>query len=1598
MGPNIGRGNLLEMLISPFFYAPTKLPAGSTCKASNNTSPQIVARLPRGTPLPTLFHCAKTRIPPCRAPSLFLKLQSGSSKLEFESAKLQFGTSRPWPGTSGPWPETCKLDFANVRPQFADCKLQCETSRPWPETFSPWPDTSKLEFAISAFNPPAFGVHRFSGARSTPRAPWSLSARVRCLNHTRKNPKLVRTFPLARHIAGAINGSQVFIQTHSNEAVHVKRSFSQRKLYRAIFEGLETRTLMASPQVLPAGPRADRPDYVAPGGNTIAPASEPFQWEYSGPRLVYDFDQPVQGVSLSTHTLTTLYAQRQRSNPYPLTNVPVTINDSGYENDDFTPKLNSTNSGVSWSKTTASGTTILLESDGARPNFKLRITTATGSQQWSFEWDGFDRVTDVTSIDTTGDGENLYLISMGSSGWVKGTSAASGTVVAPPDIALTQSGNTATFNLPNGLADGYYDVVMSSDGITNAAGENLDADPAALGNQDYRYSFFSYGGDANHDRVVDSGDFAVIDSNIWNPDASGFSRGDFNYDGVIDNADYSIINFNYGTVLPLPVTEPNTLTASSAFDPGSIRLQWLPPANETISGFRIWRSTDGVNYEQLPDVLPATATQWDDTSLGDGAKRTYRIRAFKTLANGAIEYSPGTNKASAVTNLPGPVWITASNFTGDAVTLNWTDRANGETAYRIEVANSPGDWQLLTTLPAQSGSGGDMSYTASGLDPLGFAEFRVMAMTAAADSARSTGWRNTAYNTTVLKLKDPAFNGLFSPSPLESDGTTLRSLGGDETITANFTAPRHTKLDIGFRHGVGGEGVDHTFVIKLDGVAIFTESWTNWRQDEEGEWQCDFSRVYGTDVQPLNNGPDPSTGPDPTWNLRVKHTSPTGVLTFETTGLSGEDAWTLQTVGVVATLPYVSGIGALNGGEPAQNGLFYLRATVNDEIFNVEMEFSGTAASGLDYVPIPLQKEFDASSGDPTMYVPVVVKDDPFPEGGESVLMTIVSGAGYAPGSYAWGGSDTSLIWIGDDEQPPPPPPLVGVELIQDGSEDPDPEDSSRQTTPIKFRVFRQNDDLNVARPVSLYLRDLTTTREDYVDPGEAVVVTIQSGFSDATLEILPKPDPIVEPFEQLEVQVAPSPTNAYGFADPTNLPRAGGIADQTRAAVDLALDGLTEEKEDKPPGAIIPRQRAVDGPDGSLKRLELGKSGKSTTGTLRLTVSNNGEGRIIIWKDDKRQQRLDLDSAEWAPGQEPKTLWVEGDQTSSAPGDVKIELVWTNSGTVPNPSDEVLVTVSAVDLDIRLVSEADEDSKGAIVVRRTANNAAPRREIIARPTPVDTLLTKTAKVKVFDAEVEGNELSFDGVDNRLAAGQQRSWWVQGDQSSEAMRGESLTLTPVGGVGTPDSVAFTVLWVDVSGRFSDKVSEDNNARNIYRDRTTAKTFNLNGPLQTDDRWGYGVEIVGAVGPKDFDDKIYLAKDIDFYYFDDQTRRAHDDEALEDIMGTKSGLPGNDTSNPPLRDDDPNPNGRIFDLDIAGMPLADNDVGDIVRFRANWKSYAIFFDGINKIRCSDFYGWYTAQSYVKTAANDAAAWTPKNGVANDNKMGEGQLAKLTWDLK
>jgi hypothetical protein len=201
---------------------------------------------------------------------------------------------------------------------------------------------------------------------------------------------------------------------------------------------------------------------------------------------------------------------------------------------------------------------------------------------------------------------------------------------------------------------------------------------------------------------------------------------------VVDNADYSIINFNYGTILPLPVTQPNTLTASSAFAPRSIRLQWLPPANETISGFRIWRSSDGVNYQLLPDVIPANQWTWNDNSMGDGAKRTYRVRAFKTLGNGAIEYSSATNKAWAVTNLPGPGELSATPA-ANGVNLNFTDNTNGETGFEVWQSTSGGAYVLVDTLPANAEQG-PMVYRVNGLAPVTSYSFRVRAKSAAQSS------------------------------------------------------------------------------------------------------------------------------------------------------------------------------------------------------------------------------------------------------------------------------------------------------------------------------------------------------------------------------------------------------------------------------------------------------------------------------------------------------------------------------------------------------------------------------------------------------------------------------------------------------------------------------------------------------------------------------------------------------------------------------------------------------------------------------------------------------------------------------------------------
>ncbi|HVT89052.1 MAG TPA: Ig-like domain-containing protein [Tepidisphaeraceae bacterium] len=93
-------------------------------------------------------------------------------------------------------------------------------------------------------------------------------------------------------------------------------------------------------------------------------------------------------------------------------------------------------------------------------------------------------------------------------------------------------GNSATFQLPISMSDGYYNAKLIASSVVDAAGNSMAAD--------FIFGFFVLGGDANHDGTVDLTDMIAFSPN-WLTGGKTFSQGDFNYDGTVDARDLTIL-------------------------------------------------------------------------------------------------------------------------------------------------------------------------------------------------------------------------------------------------------------------------------------------------------------------------------------------------------------------------------------------------------------------------------------------------------------------------------------------------------------------------------------------------------------------------------------------------------------------------------------------------------------------------------------------------------------------------------------------------------------------------------------------------------------------------------------------------------------------------------------------------------------------------------------------------------------------------------------------------------------------------------------------------------------------------------------------------
>lgn len=312
-----------------------------------------------------------------------------------------------------------------------------------------------------------------------------------------------------------------------------------------------------------------------------------------------------------------------------------------------------------------------------------------------------------TSVTDTQVLNALSLLDLARSATVSRTNLAVATTGANQK-RVTWPGLAAGGTLTGVLEDGHYEAI-----VEDGTGSPLSA-PSVL-------PFAFYRGDANGDTDVDFDDLVVLAQN-YNLSGKTYSQGDFNYSGTVDFDDLVVLAQKYNTKLaPLPAVSNSLATGSNTSS--SITLNFSPPidpitgvTSTLFTGFRVFRSTDGVNFSQVSSdtdpVLQANGGAlytYTDPSLSAGTKYWYRVRPFNT--NGANGAPTGnwhtTNKVWSVTGLPAPVDIQALQSEQDQLTLTW---AAGDTVsspnlveYRVFRSTTPGyaGTQVGTIAPGQ---------------------------------------------------------------------------------------------------------------------------------------------------------------------------------------------------------------------------------------------------------------------------------------------------------------------------------------------------------------------------------------------------------------------------------------------------------------------------------------------------------------------------------------------------------------------------------------------------------------------------------------------------------------------------------------------------------------------------------------------------------------------------------------------------------------------------------------------------------------------------------------------------------------------------------
>jgi hypothetical protein len=387
-------------------------------------------------------------------------------------------------------------------------------------------------------------------------------------------------------------------------------------------------------------------------------------------------------------------------------------------------------------------------------------------------------------------------------------------------LDATYTANVQLTTEHNGvLENGWYDGIWSDEALPLAT--------------EHRTSFRFVLGDFDDDGAVSNQDIALfmdLLSGAATPPGVGPAVGDMNRDGVVNNQDINpfVGALTFGVRLPDPLAAPGQI-ATWALSDTSLRVNWTAPAEGVPDGYRVYRSSDGTNFQLVADLsepaLQPGGYFWDDAGLGQGTKYWYRVRPY-TLAAGN---GHTTDRSWSCTVLPAPTDVSAE--TGDTLTrITWTDQSDGESGWTIRVLDAGGSQvlQTVTISPAdaEAGNAGTLrSWTLGGLLPETAYQVQVTAVKSGVISAPQTlaevqtepaaaAPPGTQFHVWV---RGAVPGSSVAVEVLEEPSQTADGRYGNGTLHLRFTnLPRHTAAKL-YSYAVTDDGGGYGFTMEFAG-------------------------------------------------------------------------------------------------------------------------------------------------------------------------------------------------------------------------------------------------------------------------------------------------------------------------------------------------------------------------------------------------------------------------------------------------------------------------------------------------------------------------------------------------------------------------------------------------------------------------------------------------------------------------------------------------------------------------------------------------------------------------------------------------------------